>query len=243
VTTDLTPLEDDDASLDAEERRLLRAGRGMGVPRGAKRAVLLGLAAQLPGIAAATTTTTSVLTAASLAKYGAVGVLLGATTMTTVTVMRSPASPSSSAAPKAAPAAPARAPEAVEAPRAAEPATDDAPVAPDPVPVVTERPAAPSAVTATPVAPAVPPALDTEARRVAAARALTRAGRPREALASLDAIARDLPNGELVQEREALAIEALLTLGERAEARRRAASFLQRFPGSPHSAAARRALE
>jgi hypothetical protein len=95
---------------------------------------------------------------------------------------------------------------------------------------------------AAPPRPEVPPP-DAESRRIAAARALQRAGRTREALAALDGIARDLPNGELVQEREALAIEALLTLGDGAAARRRATAFLQRFPNSPHTATARRALE
>jgi hypothetical protein len=84
---------------------------------------------------------------------------------------------------------------------------------------------------------------DTESRRIAAARALRRAGKTREALAALDGIARELPNGELVQEREVLALEALLTLGERAAARQRATAFLLRFPDSPHAATARRALE
>src|SRR5687768_2240785 len=87
--SDLTPFTDDDSALDADERRLLRAGRDLGVPRGAKRAVWGALAAAVPSVAAASSATTGVLTLASLVKYGAVGVLLGATTMTTVTLVRS----------------------------------------------------------------------------------------------------------------------------------------------------------
>lgn len=240
--SDLTPFKDDDGALDADERRLLRAGLGVEVPRGAKRTVWMALAASLPGVAAASTATTGVLTAASLVKYGAVGVLLGATTMTTVALVRSPPVASSGAPAPAVvvtappPSRPAEAPRVV-APLLEAPAIVTSAAAPS-------AGAPPAAVAPVPVPPStVASPLDTESRRVAAARALQRAGRTREALAALDGLARDLPNGELVQEREALAIEALVTLGNTAEARRRASSFLQRFPNSPHAAAARRALE
>jgi hypothetical protein len=43
----------------------------------------------------------------------------------------------------------------------------------------------------------------------------------------------------LLQEREALTIEALARTGRRAEANRRAEAFLRAFPGSPHAAAVR----
>jgi hypothetical protein len=82
-----------------------------------------------------------------------------------------------------------------------------------------------------------------EIRRMAAARTLLRSGQPRAALRELDAIATNFPNGTLAQEREALAVEALSALGERAAARERASRFLSRYPSSPHAAAVRRALE
>jgi hypothetical protein len=240
--SDLTPFADDDSGLDPDEQRLLRAGRDLGVPRGAKRAVWVALAAGIPSVAAASTATTSILTAASLVKYGAVGVLLGATTMTTVALVRSPSgAPASSPATSAVSATP-RARPAVAGPRVDEPPVDLAPPLPTTAPARGEPPPAPSGPAAASARPEVAPA-DTESRRIAAARALKRAGRTREALAALDGIARELPNGELVQEREALAIEALLTLGDRVGARRRATAFVQRFPGSPHTATARRALE
>jgi hypothetical protein len=44
-----------------------------------------------------------------------------------------------------------------------------------------------------------------------------------------------VPGGVLGQEREALAIEALAASGQRSEASRRAAAFLDRFPNSPHA--------
>jgi hypothetical protein len=51
------------------------------------------------------------------------------------------------------------------------------------------------------------------------------------------------PNSTLVQEREALAIEALGALGELATARERAARFLARYPASPHAEVVRRMLD
>src|SRR5688500_8338068 len=115
--SDLTPFTDDDSALDADERRLLRAGRDLGVPRGAKRAVWVALAAGLPSVAAASSATTGVLTLASLVKYGAVGVLLGATTMTTVTVVRHSGSVPRATPTASAVTAPARSPLAVEGSR------------------------------------------------------------------------------------------------------------------------------
>jgi hypothetical protein len=240
--SDLTPFTEDDSVLDADERRLLRAGRDMDVPRGAKRAVWVALAAGLPSMAAASTATTGVLTATSLVKYGAIGVLLGVTTTTTVTLVRH-----SGSAPRATPAASAvtatpRPPLAVEGSRPNAAPAVIPPAEPSAAVATGERASPPPTVAVAPARPEVAPS-DVESRRIAAARALKRAGRTREALAALDGIARDLPNGELVQEREALAIEALLTLGDRAAARQRATTFIQRFPGSPHTATARRALE
>lgn len=82
-----------------------------------------------------------------------------------------------------------------------------------------------------------------ESRRIARARALLRGSNARGALVELEAVRRDFPNGTLAQEREALSIEALLALGEKANARERAGAFLSRYPKSPHAALVRRALE
>jgi hypothetical protein len=82
-----------------------------------------------------------------------------------------------------------------------------------------------------------------ESRRVADARTHLRAGSAAHALAILDGVRRDFPNGVLTQEREALTIEALLALGEYSRARSLASSFLARYPGSPHAEAARRAVK
>ncbi|HWA74231.1 MAG TPA: hypothetical protein VG937_17930 [Polyangiaceae bacterium] len=81
-----------------------------------------------------------------------------------------------------------------------------------------------------------------ESQRVAQARALLHSGDPRGALALLQSVASEFPSGVLVQEREALTIDALLASGDRENARRRASDFVQRYPDSPHAPAVQRAL-
>jgi hypothetical protein len=61
--------------------------------------------------------------------------------------------------------------------------------------------------------------------------ALTR-GRPADALAAADLHAREFPHGQLAEEREVLAITALVSLGRNADARARRARFLHDFPNS-----------
>ena len=55
------------------------------------------------------------------------------------------------------------------------------------------------------------------------------------ALATLELSQRDVPRPQLLQEREALLIEALFRSGRRPEATRRARDYLVRFPDSPHA--------
>jgi hypothetical protein len=57
-------------------------------------------------------------------------------------------------------------------------------------------------------------------------------GRTADALAPLERHARRYPKGLLAEEREALAINVLVTLGRYDEARERSARFLRRYPGS-----------
>ncbi len=64
----------------------------------------------------------------------------------------------------------------------------------------------------------------------AAQRAL--ATSPAEALAKCDELARTHPHGMMVEERERIAIEALVSLGRKAEAERRASAFHTSFPRS-----------
>lgn len=59
-------------------------------------------------------------------------------------------------------------------------------------------------------------------------------GNPGLALALTSDHERKFPSGALVQEREVVAVDALLRLGRRAEAGRRALRFRQEFPASVH---------
>ncbi|HEY3493480.1 MAG TPA: hypothetical protein VGK73_02295, partial [Polyangiaceae bacterium] len=211
---DPTRWSEDDTELDADERRLLRAGLRPDAPRSAKRAVWLAIGAQLPPIAAAASSAGATsLTLVSLLKTAGIGVVLGATTMGAVAfVGRQPAEPApagsgvrnvpaplatgSVAAPPAIPAAPEAAPSALpssvtRAPRSAnEPARAE--------------PSAPARSEAAFPEEASGAARDLENQRVRAARGLLRAGRTQDALTALEELRRDLPNGELAQEREAL---------------------------------------
>jgi hypothetical protein len=78
-----------------------------------------------------------------------------------------------------------------------------------------------------------------EAARVAGARELLRRGDGQTCLNALASLDRDVPGGLLMQERQALRVEALSATGRTAEARRAAEAFLLRYPESPHAARVR----
>jgi hypothetical protein len=63
---------------------------------------------------------------------------------------------------------------------------------------------------------------------------------PGQALALADEDGRKNPHGLLQQERESIAIRALVRLARLTEARARAARFLSRYPGGPYSTQVRR---
>lgn len=262
--TDPRRWSEDAAELSGAERRLLRAGLKAGVPKNAKRAVWVALAAQLPSAVAAATTAgagagglASALGSMSLLKAAGAGVLLGATTITAATVIEHhQAARTSSPAPARAVATvstrPVVEPSAPARPLSTATREESAPAAVLPevgrarLPVVGATPAdaprsTPSVATFPDDSTANRP--DAESRTIAHARSLLRTGQARSALAALDAARRDFPNGELAQERDALTIDALRVLGNTAEARRRATLFLARYPSSPHAPMARRALE
>ncbi|APR83736.1 Hypothetical protein A7982_09085 [Minicystis rosea] len=75
-----------------------------------------------------------------------------------------------------------------------------------------------------------------ESRLLAEARAALRRGDPGGALAMLEQIRTKFPGGMLVQEREALAIEALARSGRKGEAAARADAFVKAYPSSPLAA-------
>ena len=81
-----------------------------------------------------------------------------------------------------------------------------------------------------------------ESRMVLEARNALRSGDPGAALRLLEAARIAFPDGGLVQEREALTIEALARSGQREVASRRAEAFLRDYPKSPHAADVRRSI-
>lgn len=65
---------------------------------------------------------------------------------------------------------------------------------------------------------------------------------PERALAITEQAEREFPQGQLVEERRALAIQALVALGRREQANARAAAFLDEYGRGAHAAAVRRAV-
>ena len=84
--------------------------------------------------------------------------------------------------------------------------------------------------------------LHEESEMILGARRVLRAGDPLRALTLLDAARARFPEGILVQEREALSIEALVRSGQRPLATKRAEAFLRAYPKSPHGADVKRVV-
>ncbi len=80
-----------------------------------------------------------------------------------------------------------------------------------------------------------------EARLVAKARA-NLSGNPARALALIEELEHDFPRGQLIEERRAIAIRALVAVGRVEEAERRSKSFLATYGRGAHAAAVKRAL-
>jgi TolA-binding protein len=77
--------------------------------------------------------------------------------------------------------------------------------------------------------------LHEESQRLSEARDALRRGDAASALGQLEELGRKFPGGVLVQEREALTIEALYKSGQRERAAARASAFLSAYPTSPHA--------
>jgi hypothetical protein len=86
------------------------------------------------------------------------------------------------------------------------------------------------------VATSASPSAHEESQLIGSARTALRAGDATGALQLLDRVERRYPQGVLVQEREALRVEALAALGRTAEAKARADAFVRVYPKSPHVA-------
>lgn len=118
-------------------------------------------------------------------------------------------------------------------------APEDAHATAQPPPTVAPRPkptrmAAPAPRPSTEERPRDDATFDAEVQALQQAHEHLRAGAPAKALAAADAHAARYPNSALSQEREVLAIDALVRLGKREEAQTRAASFRARHPTSTH---------
>jgi hypothetical protein len=253
MTRDPRRLLDDPSEMHPDALRALEAGLDEGVPPGAKAAVWGALATALPKAAAAAAataasgaaaTTATVTAGVSFMKLGAIGVALGTLSSVGFFAIGRVTTPKPAPAPHV----------ASVSPRASAPATPQATVngnlvaEPSLAEPAVEPPAREPAAAARPAdtapdAPRTSDALLEESKRVANARSLLRQGSAADALSALVAIERELPNGMLSQEREALIIEALSALGHRELVRQRAARFLGRYPASPHAEAVRRASE
>ena len=241
---------EDGTELTPDERRALEDGLSAPSPVGAKGAVLRALAMKLAApatVAAATKTAASAgSTFASLAlvKVAGVGLALGTVAGAGVFFVGRaadtrpvPAVISTVVVGATAVAAPFQAAASAPFGVVAEPAGGETTPAPD----VTSSRRAQSAPRASEPAREAAPVTQSESERVATARSLLHAGNASRALQLLRALEADEPNGLLAQEREALLIESLASLGQRAAARQRAAAFAARYPTSPHAAAVRRA--
>jgi hypothetical protein len=137
--------------------------------------------------------------------------------------------------------------------RASVPRVRSIPELPAPVPPVTsEIPATPTKETASrPVRRTTPDKrlsstltwdLEVEQKLLDSARTALAQGRAVDALAPLDRHAQRYASGILAEEREALAINVLVTLGRYDEARDRSARFLRRYPDSLLRAAVEAAI-
>jgi len=254
--------------LPPEVREVLEAGATMSAPSDAKQAVWSALASKLP--AATVGAATGGLSALTILKPLALGLLVGAVATAGVLEIRSaiapaprpfastsrarvPPAPIQSRPSELEPKAPEQRPTGTNSNEPALEGTGTLGSAQSTLPstapstLLGEAPPSsekPATAAFPDQAPGTPRADATllESRRLNQARTALQAGDARRALAQLDAIAADFPQGVLVQERDALRIEALLELGERQRARELARRFLELHPHSPHAAAVDRAL-
>ncbi len=169
---------------------------------------------------------------APVAKAGAVAIAAGAAVVAVVLATRSQPPPAvahqtAETASASAPAASTRISPSPELPTFS---VDDLPAAPEPT-AVGPKPAGVIASASAALDPAVSERAEVALLDRAQASLPTR---PADTLATCDEHARRFATGTLAQEREVLAIDALLRIGRRDEAEARAARFRQAFPRSGH---------
>ena len=164
--------------------------------------------------------------------------LIGAGIVASYRTMRGPISPITQ------PSAPALAPhEQAQLPSVSPPPSDDpSGEAPRSVKIAHSAARPNAAATKEVVENARASQLREESEMILGARRVLRAGDSWRALTLLDAARARFPEGILVQEREALSIEALVRSGQRALATKRAEAFLRAYPKSPHGADVKRVV-
>jgi hypothetical protein len=245
----------------AEERALLESGREVTMPSAVRKRVWLGIAAGVAGVGAsagAAAGGTVGLLSGTAAKTVLVAALLGAAGLG-VTVLRSGGHPtvasinvrtrpSEEVEARKEPGAPLPAnPNVVETTEATGRApAEHKPWAPVGGPNARSTPASPPsdelAPSRTEPETRATSHLREESAAVVAIRQKLLSGDPVEALRMLDRARAEFPNGALVQEREALAVRALVESGQKEAARKRGEAFLRAFPRSPYEAEVRALL-
>ena len=232
---------DEGGEATALERDLVSAGRDAGPSRDQKRTMWGAIASQaIPpatGPGAAPASGAAAATGLTVVKGAAILALLGAGVVASYRTMRGPIPPrTQSSAPATAPAAPL--PPDEQPPSASPPPVGAAAAeGPRSVKVAAHSAPRPNAIAAAAlVENARESQLREESAMILGARRVLRAGDPTRALTLLDAARTRFPDGGLVQEREALTIEALVRSGQRALATKRAEAFLRDYPKSPHGA-------
>jgi len=235
---------DDGGEATALERELVRAGRDPGPSHQQRRMMWGAIAAQaIPsatGQGAAPASGTAASTGLTVAKGTVIVALIGAGIVASYRTMRRPIPPIMQ------PSAPAPAPAPHEQPQlpsvSPAPGADPSGEAPRSVRIAHSTPRPNAAATKEVVENARASQLREESEMILGARRVLRAGDSLRALTLLDAARARFPEGILVQEREALSIEALVRSGQRALATKRAEAFLRAYPKSPHGADVKRVV-
>jgi hypothetical protein len=237
---------DEGGESTALERELVGAGRDAGPSREQKRKIWGAIAGQAAvaatGAGAASASGgAAAATGLTVLKATTIVVLVGAGIVAATRAVLTPAVPTPPSAAAAAPP-PRSPPDDQPPPPSAPPAPVADPAAARPVKVAHPAPRPAAAATAALADNARASQLREESAMILDARRVLRGGDPARALALLDAARARFPAGILVQEREALTIEALVRAGQRALATKRAEAFLRDYPKSPHAADVRSAV-
>jgi len=235
---------DEGGEATARERELVRAGRDAGPSHEQKRMMWGAIAAQAvppaTGQGATPASGPAASTGLTVAKGTVIVALIGAGIVASYRTMRGPIPPITQ------PAAAAAAPAPDEQPRlpsvSPSPGDDPSREAPRSVKIAHPTPRPNAAATREVGETARASQLREESEMILGARRVLRAGDPSRALMLLDAARTRFPEGILVQEREALSIEALVRSGQRALATKRAEAFLRAYPKSPHGADVKRVV-